>query len=195
MSTEELRKFFNDMAGRWDDVNHCDSNQLRRIVGLSGVGGEDRVLDLACGTGVLTEYLLEATPHVVGLDLADEMIALAREKHAGTTARFLSGDFYAYRGEVFDAVILHNAYPHFGDKEKLVLRLAKALRPGGRLVVAHSIGRDHVNHVHHGRVFDLSVPLRPVREEAELFAESFDMDYMADEADFYAFSGIRKPDG
>lgn len=191
-STEELCTYFNDAADRWDMVNHCKSENLKRIVELSGIRKDDTVLDLACGTGVLTEYLLTVTPHVVGLDLSEKMIAHARKKFAGTTARFLSGDFYAFGKERFDVVILHNAYPHFGDKERLVSCLAEVLRPRGRLTVAHSIGREHVNKVHQDRAGCFSVPLQPVNREAGLFAEKFEIDFMADEADFYAFSGRKR---
>ena len=119
------------------------------------------------------------------------MVARAREKYAGTTARFLRCDFYDFAGESFDAVILHNAYPHFEDKERLVTCLAAVLKPGGRLVVAHSIGREHLNRVHRGRPRGLSAPLGSADQEALLFAGAFEIDQIIDEKDFYAFSGIK----
>ena len=191
MSTEEIGSYFNEIADRWDGMNHCSGEKLRRIVALAGIQKGDKVLDLACGTGVLTGYLLEATPHVTGLDLAENMVALARKKYADTSACFLCGDFYSFQGKCFDAIILHNAYPHFEDKEKLVLCLARALERGGRLVVAHSLGKDHLNRVHQGRVGNLCRALRAVEVEADLFKDAFSIDYMADEEDFYAFSGTK----
>lgn len=191
MSTEEIQSYFNDIADSWDSTNHCSAEKLQRIVELSGIQGGS-VLDLACGTGVLTEYLLKATPFVTGLDVAENMIARAREKYAGTTARFLRCNFYDFSGESFDAVILHNAYPHFENKERLVTCLAGVLRPGGRLVVAHSMGRERLNQVHLGRPVGLSTPLGPAAREAGLFKEAFDIDHIIDENDFYAFSGVRR---
>ncbi len=191
MSTEEVQAYFNDIAQSWDSMNHCNEEKLRRIVELSGIERGCKVLDLACGTGVLTGYLLETTPFVTGLDLAENMVARAREKYAGTTARFLRCDFYDFAGESFDAVILHNAYPHFENKERLVTCLAAVLKPGGRLVVAHSIGREHLNRVHRGRPRGLSAPLGPADQEALLFAGAFEIDQIIDEKDFYAFSGIK----
>lgn len=191
MSTEEVQAYFNDAAQSWDSKNHCSEEKLRRIVELSGIERGSRVLDLACGTGILTGFLLEVTPFVTGLDLAENMVARAREKYAGTTARFLQGDFYDYAGESFDAVILHNAYPHFEDKERLVMCMAAALKPGGRMVVAHSIGREHLNRVHQGRPQGLSVPLGRADQEARLFAGAFEIRQVIDEEDFYAFSGIK----
>lgn len=191
-SMEELRSYFDNAADRWDIANHCKRENLKRIVALSGLCRGDTILDLACGTGVLTEYLLAVTPNVIGLDLSEKMITHAREKYAGTTACFISGDFYAFAQKDFDVVILHNAYPHFQDKEKLVLHLAKALRPNGRVVVAHSIGRERLNAVHQRRATHFSVPLRPVEEEVKVFAEKFMIDFAADEVDFYAFSGTKR---
>lgn len=187
-----VRAYFNEIADLWDNVNHCDAKKLELIVKLSGIQNGDAVLDLACGTGILTDHLLKITPRVVGLDLAEKMILHAKEKFAGTSAVFLSCDFYKFTGGPFDAVFLHNAYPHFQDKEALIRCLSRTLRTGGRIVVAHSIGREHLNRVHTGGVGNISVPLRPAAKEASVFSKAFRMDVILDEPEFYCFSGLKR---
>ena len=54
-------------------------------------------------------------------------------------------------GERFDAVVIYNAYPHFPDKPAMVKKVYRLLKPSGRFVVAHGIGREATN-LHHEAV-------------------------------------------
>ena len=73
----EVRDYFNSIAGQWDQTNYCAPEKLRRIVELANVHPDDRVLDVACGTGILVDFLLEKTDYVLGLDLSEKMIDIA----------------------------------------------------------------------------------------------------------------------
>lgn len=189
---DDIRTYFDAAAMQWDEGNRCDPQKLRRIIRLSGIHAHDSVLDLACGTGVLTAPLLETTDRIWGLDLSREMIGIARRKYEGSSVHFQCGDFYHFAGGPFDAVFLHNAYPHFGDKQRLVEHLAGVLRPGGKVVVAHSLGRERLNSVHHRRAGRISIPLRPAGEEALEFSALFSIEAVIEEPDFYYFSCVKK---
>jgi len=93
----------------------------------------ERILDLGCGTGHLTDRIADAGADVVGIDQSAEMIETARETHPELA--FRRGDARDF--EVADPVdaVFSNAVLHWIDDQDAVLdSIAAALRPGGRFV-------------------------------------------------------------
>ena len=91
----------------------------------------ERVLDLGCGDGVLTERLLSAGCQVVAIDSSPEQVWASLER--GIDARILDARALGFENE-FDA-IFSNAVLHWVTDADLVLQqIQKALVPGGRLV-------------------------------------------------------------
>jgi SAM-dependent methyltransferase len=91
----------------------------------------ERILDLGCGDGALTAEIKTAGAHVLGVDLSDELLAVARMK--GLRVRKLDGHALDFVSE-FDAVF-SNAALHWMLKPELVIAgVHRALRPHGRFV-------------------------------------------------------------
>ena len=91
----------------------------------------ERVLDLGCGDGSLTEEIKAAGSNVLGVDLSDELLAVARMK--GLTVRKMDGHALDFVSQ-FDAVF-SNAALHWMRKPKLVIAgVYRALRSRGRFV-------------------------------------------------------------
>lgn len=101
-----------------------------------------RILDLPCGYGRHAAVLARRGFRVVGVDLSRAMLAEARRRFTdGPRPRFRRGDMrrIAFRGE-FDAVVnLCTSFGYFTPAQNLAVlrRMARALRPGGRLLVDH----------------------------------------------------------
>ncbi len=117
----------------------------RRLVTLLSVSGSDRVLDLGCGTGVLTRMIAdrlspESGGVAVGIDAAAKMIAVARKKRAGAGCVFdvMAAESLSYEDASFDAVVSSLFFHHvqLDLKEKALSEAFRVLRPGGRLVIA-----------------------------------------------------------
>ncbi|MEM8697829.1 MAG: class I SAM-dependent methyltransferase [Pseudomonadota bacterium] len=91
----------------------------------------ERILDLGCGDGVLTEKIAATGAEVLGVDASPDMVAAAKAR--GLKAEIADAHNLALKGP-FDAVF-SNAAMHWMTGPDAVLRgVARCLRPGGRLV-------------------------------------------------------------
>jgi ubiquinone/menaquinone biosynthesis C-methylase UbiE len=110
---------------------------LDRLEGLE----PERILDLGCGTGQLTERLSMMFPEasVVGADLSNGMI----ERAAGRLTDDDMSDFVRadaqhlpLRGNSFDVVTCTESFHWYADQEAAAAELARLIKPGGRIVIA-----------------------------------------------------------
>jgi SAM-dependent methyltransferase len=93
---------------------------------------DERILDLGCGDGVLTEKLVALGAQVVAIDSAPDMIATAKQR--GLDARIMDARAITFANE-FDAVF-SNAVLHWvkDDPDAPISGAFRALKPGGRFV-------------------------------------------------------------
>lgn len=100
----------------------------------------DRVLDIACGTGVVARLAKERLGDdgvVVGVDVSPQMLAVARDVAPAIDWR--EGDAAALPlldGEQFDVAICHQGLQFFPDKAAAAREMRRALAAGGRLAIA-----------------------------------------------------------
>jgi trans-aconitate methyltransferase len=97
---------------------------------LAPMPGE-RVLDLGCGDGVLTEKIAAAGASVVAVDAAPDMVAAAQGR--GLDARVVAGQDLDFEAS-FDAVFSNAALHWMRPPEKVLAGVYRALKPGGRFV-------------------------------------------------------------
>ena len=118
---KDVIAFFDERAGEWDAGMVRSDEKIGRILDNAKVTAGSRVLDIACGTGVLIgDYLRRNVESVTAVDISPEMIRIAREKFPQENVRFVCGDAEtAPLGEGFDAIVIYNAFPHFPDPERL----------------------------------------------------------------------------
>lgn len=151
-----LAGFFDQQAreGNMLEFDGAELDVVRELEGHWALEKGMRVLEPGCGSGRLTERLAQAVGpggRVVGLDISEEYITLARERlKPFPWAVVEKGDVYALdttAGE-FDAVVCFNAFPHFTRPREVLEKMRKVLEPGGRLFISHSLSRAQVNDVH-----------------------------------------------
>ena len=98
------------------------------------------IMDLACGSGLLTSRLTKVAAEVVGLDSSESMLAAARKQIGHVPGvDFIQGDFRDFAlGRQFDAVVCaSNSLNYVADRGELgqvFAAVAKHLRPGGSFV-------------------------------------------------------------
>jgi len=96
-----------------------------------------RVLDMGCGTGWTTEFLDRSGYDVVGVDIAPDMIDLARSVPARRDIHFVVSDYEGLAGlGAFDAVVFFDCLHHAEDERAALTAAYRALSPGGRVVLS-----------------------------------------------------------
>jgi ubiquinone/menaquinone biosynthesis C-methylase UbiE len=103
------------------------------LLAAARVGAGMRVLDLACGPGLVASRAAEHGALPVGLDFSSAMIALARADHPDV--RFEEGDAEAlpFIDGSFDAVVANFGVHHVPDPVRALAEAHRVLRPGGRV--------------------------------------------------------------
>ncbi len=140
MTREAVRRSSDAAAGYQDVlVPALMEEWTPRVADAAGIRAGDRVLDVACGTGVLTaEAARRAGPTgtVTGLDLSPEMLAVAARLHPALRWQQGRGDALPFPDESFDAVVSQFGLMFFPDPVAGLREMRRVLVPGGRLAVA-----------------------------------------------------------
>ncbi len=188
----EMREFFDKLAPEWDEMAQDASAQISTILGMFCFAQDAKVLDVACGTGVMFPHLLAQNPSEINaIDLSPEMVQRARKKCDDARVSVQEADFFEYEGEGYDIIVVYNAYPHFLDKSRFAKKAAELLKKGGRLLIAHSDSRAVVNGRHSGgEVEDVSDGLFTCAQEAQRLGDAFTYDIMVDTQRMYVLSGV-----
>lgn len=191
MNTEKIIDFFNAHASSWDEHQQRNEAVIELILDKGGVKEGSRVLDVACGTGVLIGDYLERKATVTGIDISPEMIKLAKEKYPD--AEFICADVQTFCfGDKFDVIMIYNAFPHFSDRSKLFENLAAQLSEKGRLTVAHGMSEEALRIHHSGAANEISTELPCKEAMAELMSAFLEVDVMISDENMYMVSGIKR---
>ncbi len=126
------------MSSTWNAKLYNDKHSFvwekaKGVVEMLSARPGERILDLGCGTGHLTAEIAAKGAIVMGVDRSDDMIAEAKQKYPGIQFQVADGTALRFAGE-FDAIFSNAALHWILDAEAVVRGVAKALKPGGRLV-------------------------------------------------------------
>ncbi|MEM9039171.1 MAG: class I SAM-dependent methyltransferase [Actinomycetota bacterium] len=132
---------WDDVAAGWDDepaVRRYAGAAHGSLVGLAadlGVELSGRALDFGCGTGLLTEHLVETYDAVVAVDVSERMLDVLRAKAAerGWANVHLHTDLRAAQGP-YELIVASSVLGFVDDHPATVRSLAQRLSPGGLLV-------------------------------------------------------------
>ena len=191
MDKKEIIAFFDKLASGWDKTNVRNEEVIAEILLKGGIRKGIKVLDVACGTGVLFPDYQKIGAEITGIDISENMVKTAREKFPGINV--ICGDAAEFVfEEKFGAIMIYNAFPHFDEPEKLIENLAEALTPSGRLSIAHGISEKELAECHSGSARNISVPLVKKEVLAQMLSPYLDVDVMISDDRMYMVSGSKK---
>jgi len=140
MKLEPMAAFFNTRAPVYDEVHtgHISGGiATKDLIARCLPEGTRGILDLGCGTGLELPAIFARFPaaKVIGIDLAEDMLALLHERCAGLDVETLCMSYFDYDFPPgrFDAVISVMSLHHFSPAQKLDLyaKARSTLKPGG----------------------------------------------------------------
>jgi trans-aconitate 2-methyltransferase len=137
----------------WDPAQYEKFKREREqpfedLIALGDFRPGELMVDLGCGTGELTAKVAARSPGstMLGVDSSAEMLAKARQ-HERPGLAFTRSTVEAWEpGRPLDVIFSHAALQWVDAHESLFPRLARALAPGGRLLVQMPSNHGHVSH-------------------------------------------------
>jgi ubiquinone/menaquinone biosynthesis C-methylase UbiE len=131
----------------WDRAaahyEECWSRQLRgaqeRLLAVAALGAGEQVLDVACGTGLVTfaaAAAVGATGMVVGTDLSEQMVELAAQR-APPNVRIVRMDAEKldFPDATFDVALSSLGLMYVPDTDRAIAEMRRVIKPGGRVAV------------------------------------------------------------
>lgn len=129
-----------DWARDWDRFDRSMALQHACLMSAAAVQPNERVLDIGCGNGQVARAAAAQGGSVLGVDLSSSMLDKARAL-AGTEGltniEFLQADaqVHPFAEGSFDLAVSRFGVMFFADRAAAFANIARALRPGGRLVM------------------------------------------------------------
>lgn len=171
-----------NQSSRWSPADYAKNAAFvpelgKAVVELLAPKAGERILDLGCGDGVLTEALVAAGAEVVGVDASPEMVAAAKAR--GIDARVVDGQALEFASE-FDAVFSNAALHWMLDPPAVARGVFRALKSGGRFVGEQGGA---------GNIAKLRAPLREVLTERGYPVPGEDPQWYASPEEFHSVYG------
>ena len=145
---QQVEEMFDNISDNYDGLNRVislgiDQKWRKNVIKLITATQPASYLDIATGTGDLALQFAEKLPNtkIVGLDLSDGMLSVARNKVKGTPLEqridFIKGDSEAlpFDDNSFEAITVSFGIRNFQDLEKGLAEILRVLTPGGTFVI------------------------------------------------------------
>ena len=144
-STSVIRAYYGGTdflnLGYWEedtpDQKQACENMMEQLLAMIPQK-KGRILDVACGKGATTAYLLNYFPaeNVNGIDISEKNMEFARQNAPGCEFQTMSATELNFPDNAFENIISVEAAFHFHTRETFLQEAMRVLKPGGRLVLS-----------------------------------------------------------
>jgi demethylmenaquinone methyltransferase/2-methoxy-6-polyprenyl-1,4-benzoquinol methylase len=144
---QQVQVMFNNIAGRYDLLNHLlsmgiDRGWRKKLVKLMAKDNPQRILDMATGTADLAIAAAQLNPvNITGTDIAEEMLAIGQEKAnklgLGGMISLLKADSenLPFRDAEFDAAMVAFGVRNYENLPKGLSEMCRVIKPGSRAFI------------------------------------------------------------
>ena len=139
------KNWFNRWSNQYDQTLGRISfhrELLNLVVKVSEVKDCDKVLDIGCGTGLLSLKLLQKSDcSITGIDISEEMLAIFKDKikklglNQKIDCRLMDIDSLNFKNDTFDVAVSSVVLHHLNDKLRVLKKIYKLLKPSGVFVI------------------------------------------------------------
>ena len=191
MRKRSVIEYFDRVAPRWDTDLILQKDRIQKILDYAGVVPGTRVLDVACGTGVLIpSYLERNVESITGVDISREMIRIARGKYPQKNVQFLCDDVESAPLGEYDVIMVYNALPHFPEPEELIKSLVGHMAIGATLTIAHPMSREETDRYFQETAADVSCSLISEHVLAAIMRKYLDVTVKISNDEMYLVTGV-----
>jgi malonyl-CoA O-methyltransferase len=162
-----IQSAYNDWSGTYDTDENL-TRDLDQAVTRSRLGSRrfDSILEIGCGTGKNTVFLLEIGQKVQAVDFSEGMLEKAKGKVRDENVRFSLMDItqpWQFGEQAFDLIVCSLVLEHIRDLSPVFAEAARTLQPGGMFLI---------NELHPFRQYD-GKKARFYREEEKIEVDAF----------------------
>jgi predicted TPR repeat methyltransferase len=136
----DIKQAYNNWAEQYDN-NLNKTRDLESIALQTTLAGLhfDHCLEIGCGTGKNSQWLIDKTKKLTGVDFSEEMLARAKEKVKSTKANFIQADIkkdwvFSKDGQ-YDLITFSLVLEHIELLQPVFEKVAKALQPKGLVYI------------------------------------------------------------
>ncbi|KAF5672325.1 ubiquinone menaquinone biosynthesis methyltransferase ubiE [Fusarium heterosporum] len=140
-----VTEHFNKTADKYEATTGGGPRELAQhavsfIAGLKPMTSESKILDNACGTGIVTDIILKSRiqPEIHAIDFAENMVSIAKDRfisHPNVHAAVMAGEELSFADDTFTHSITNLGLMHFTDAYKGAREISRTLHPDGVAVV------------------------------------------------------------
>jgi ubiquinone/menaquinone biosynthesis C-methylase UbiE len=147
-------------AAHFDDADRDAWQKPKTVVALLALKAGDRVVDLGAGTGYFVPALSQAVGErgrVLAIDSERNMVEHVKRRAADSglknvDARLVQPDDPGLESDAWDRVLVVNTWHHIDDRVRYTQKLARALKPGGALVIVDFTRESDIGPPQHHRL-------------------------------------------
>ncbi|RBR09074.1 uncharacterized protein FIESC28_10014 [Fusarium coffeatum] len=133
---------FNKTADKYEAATGGATRELAQhaissIADLKPLTSDSKVLDNACGTGIVTDIILKSgiQPEIHAIDVAENMVNIARGRFSNVQSVVMVGEDLSFPGDTFTHSVTNLGIMYFTDPSKGAREIARTLHPDGVAVV------------------------------------------------------------
>jgi arsenite methyltransferase len=176
---EQLRVEFNDWAraGKGESMERGHRPVGEQAIARMNVPREAKVLDVGCGSGWAARLIAQqaSAGHVIGIDVSDEMIGVAREQSRdfqNLTFQLASTESLPFPDDTFTHAFSMESLYYYADLAKALKEIQRVLQPGGIFVTVVDLYKE--NPPTHQWIETLKVPVQllGIEDYRSLFAQA-----------------------
>jgi 2-polyprenyl-6-hydroxyphenyl methylase/3-demethylubiquinone-9 3-methyltransferase len=132
------QEYYNEVVGREGarDAEYAAERILLKLSKLRVPKVGESIVDIGCGTGVITAELARTGLEATGVDVVPEFIAVAEAKHPSVSFTVGAAEQLPFPDQSFDFANLSSLLEHVDDWRKTLREAARVLAPGGVLYLS-----------------------------------------------------------